>query len=70
MNELWIWLVEDQDDGSLSSQVVKAFTDLSDAKQWMLEHKDEAFGHYELAAPVDWDGTDGDAIFEVVRHER
>jgi hypothetical protein len=60
-----VWIVIDQDDGDNASTVEHVFTSLYAAKQWMLEHADEAFGHYSLATPVGWDGTDGDAGFEV-----
>lgn len=60
-----VWIVEDQDTGDNASTVTKVFTSLHAAKQWMLEHADEAFGYFTLAAPLEWDGTDYEASFEV-----
>lgn len=60
-----VWIVQDQDHGSDAATVTAVFTSVEAAQVWLSDHGDEAFGSYELAAPVDWDGTDEGAAFEV-----
>lgn len=55
-----VWIVGDQDSGDQGWTVEKVFLDEDNARRWMAEHEDEAFGHFTMAM-----GPDFEESFEI-----